>query len=270
MSESDSIKISDGGPVTEEQLVSNLQTLGVERNDTLLVHSSLSHLGWVVGGSVTVVNALLNAVGPNGTVVMPTHSGDLSDPANWSNPAVDKSWWSAIKDTMPPFDPARTPTRGMGAIVDCFRSVPDVLRSHHPQTSFAAFGRHASQITNNHLLENSLGESSPLARLYELDAKVLLLGVSHESNTSLHLAEYRVTYNGKNFVKNGAPGAKAGAWIEFEDIELNSEDFETLGTDFEKTGSIRSGKVGYASSRLMRQRRLVDFAEDWFASNRSI
>jgi aminoglycoside 3-N-acetyltransferase len=78
-----------------------------------MVHSSLSRLGYVVGGAHTLVLALLAAIGSEGTLVMPTHSGDLTDPAGWMHPPVPEAWWAALRDQMPAYDQALTPTRGV-------------------------------------------------------------------------------------------------------------------------------------------------------------
>ena len=231
---------------TRTTLVNDLRQLGLTPGMIVLVHSSLSSLGWVCGGPVTMVQALMDVVTTAGTLVMPTQSGHYSDPAEWENPAVPDEWWQIIRDTMPAFDARLTPTRNMGKIPEFFRTCPDVLRSLHPKTSFAGWGQHAQVIVKDHSLDDSLGEHSPLARLYDLNAWVLLLGVGYNKNTCFHLAEYRTA--GEKRVSKGAPILEAGqrVWKTYKDIEFDSEYFAEIGKTFEQASHVKIGKVGDA------------------------
>ncbi|CAM3899331.1 AAC(3) family N-acetyltransferase [Cohnella lubricantis] len=254
-------------PVTVGSLIEDLRRLGVQAGDSLIVHSSLSKLGWVCGGPVAVVQALMETVTPEGNLVMPTHSGDYSEPSKWMMPPVPESWWDAIRETMPAFDPKTTPSRGMGAIPECFRTFEGVRRSSHPALSFAAWGKDAEWIVSGHSLEYGLGEQSPLARLYDLDGKVLLLGVAYDSNTSFHLAENRVpnpphTWEGAPILENGKR-----EWRKYREVAFDTDRFDELGEDFEAACEVTKGAVGVAESRLFRQRAAVDYAADWLAKH---
>ncbi|HKZ69192.1 MAG TPA: AAC(3) family N-acetyltransferase [Anaerolineales bacterium] len=274
MTEADTIARADS-PATVDSLAADLRALGLAPGMTILVHSSLSLLGWVCGGPVAVILALEEVLTPEGTLVMPSHSSDLSEPARWQNPPVPESWWEPIRRTMPAFDPDLTPTRDMGRIAETFRKQPGVIRSGHPGDSFAAWGKHAAAITEGHSLEYGLGEGSPLARIYDLDGYVLLLGVGHGNNTSLHLAEYRANFAGKKIVTNGAPiitatpaGRAERQWAEYQDLDYDADDFWKVGEAFEKTGAARIGRVACAECRLLPQRAIVDFAVKWLERNR--
>ena len=194
-------------PATVSTLKAEFSALGIRPNMVLLVHSSLSALGWICGGAVAVIQALLETVGEGGTLVMPTFTGGLTDPKHWQHPPVPENWKDTIRAETPAFDPLRTPTRQMGKIAETFRTWPGVVRSNHPHCSFAAWGRHADKIVADHQLDNGLGEGSPLARIYELDGWVLLLGVGFGNNSSMYLSEYRASFAGKAYDNNGAPMA---------------------------------------------------------------
>ena len=259
-------------PVTTARIADDLRGLGVERGETLLVHASLSALGWVCGGPPAVVDALQQVLCEEGTLVMPTHSPGNMDPSDMGNPPVPESWYDTIREEMPAYRPAVTPTQGVGAIAECFRSCPGVQRSDHPQHSFAAWGEHAAFVTGEHSLSRSLGEGSPLARVYDRDGEVLFLGTTHATNTSLHLAEYRADIDFER-VTPGCAMLVDGEreWVEFEDIAIDDSDFPDCGAAFEERhpGAVETGTVGVGPAKRIAQPTLVDFAVEWFETNRA-
>ncbi|WP_313694788.1 aminoglycoside N(3)-acetyltransferase [Halorarum halobium] len=265
MTEADAIDRSDA-PVTADRIAGDLRALGVDAGDAVLVHASLSSLGWVPGGAPAVVDALLDVVTPVGTLAMPTHSTQLSDPSNWENPPVPDDWIAEIRETMPPYRPELTPTRMMGAVAECFRDHPEVVRSRHPTSSFAAWGEGAEAVVADHAVDPPFGETSPLARLYDLDASVLRLGV--EANTSLHLAERRAEYD-KSFQSDGGPMLVDGErrWVTFETV-AGPDDFREIEAAYEREYGMERGSVGEATATLVDQRPLVDFGVEWMEANR--
>ena len=149
--------------------------------------------------------------------------------------------------------------------------MPDVARSNHPTSSFAALGPQAGAILAEQALDDAFGEHSPLARLYELGAQVLLLGVSHASNTSLHLAERKAFGDQQRKLQAGSPIFIKGRreWVQYEEPDVDESDFERLGSAFQtETSSVRTGKVGAGSAQLMPQRELVDFGVAWLRRHR--
>ncbi|MGW2651032.1 aminoglycoside N(3)-acetyltransferase [Streptomyces sp. NPDC001393] len=253
------------GPlVTRDSIGAQVRLLGVETGEILLAHSSLSSLGWVNGGAVAVVQGLLDALGPSGTLVVPAQSADLSDPALWGRPPVPREWWDRIRATMPPYDPLITPTRGVGVIPETVRTWPGALRSAHPHTSCAALGPRAREITDGHAPDCRLGERSPLARLERLGARVLLLGAGYDACTAFHLAEYRIP---APLVDVGRP-APGGGWETVREVSITSDRFDELGHDFERDRPVVRGKVGAADARLFPVADAVAYAERWLPMHR--
>uniref|UniRef100_A0AAU2VC32 AAC(3) family N-acetyltransferase n=1 Tax=Streptomyces sp. NBC_00003 TaxID=2903608 RepID=A0AAU2VC32_9ACTN len=256
------------GPLcTRESLAHDLRELGVRPGETLLVHSSLRSLGWVCGGVVAVVQSLLDALGETGTLVVPAFSNDNSDPAHWQRPAVPEEWWEPIRAAMPAYDPRTTPSRGVGVIPEAVRTWPGALRSDHPQTSFAAIGPGALRITAGHARDCQLGERSPLARLEEAGARVLLLGAPYHSCTSFHLAEYRVPGPVAE-TSFAATTARGRQWLTVRDTPLDSDPFDELGADFERDRQVVRGTVGGARCRLFPVGDAVAYAQRWLPVHR--
>lgn len=257
-------------PFTKTILKAQLQTLGLQAGMIVLVHSSLSKIGYVPGGPVAVIQALQEVLTEAGTLVMPTHTSDYSDPGGWQNPPVPEAWHKIIRDEMPAFDPQLTPTRSMGVIPELFRTWPGVFRSSHPDVSFAAWGKRAAAITADHQLAFGLGEQSPLARIYDLDGSILLLGVGYANNTSFHLGEVRAGV--AKLFRQGAPiwlnGRRIWQW--YDELDYDDDCFPELGDAFEKAHPVQVGQVGLAECRLFSQKTAVDFATNWLRDHNAV
>lgn len=254
-----------GGPMTPVQISQGLADLGVAAGDMLLVHASLSSLGFVAGGAQSLIEALQTAVGPRGLIVMPTFSAHLSDPATWTAPPVPQSWWPVIRAETPAYDRATTPSRGMGAAAEVLRTSRGAIRGPHPQHSFTAWGQGGADIVSHHPLSAFLGRNSPLQRLYDKRAKVLLLGADYESCTAFHLAEH---YLGRLRVhRDGAPIIVGGQriWVEFDAPDYATDRFAAIGAAFEAEGGVSRLQIGAADCRLFPIKAAVDFAAAWFA-----
>lgn len=258
-------------PVTRSQLRDDLGRLGLQAGQSVLVHTSLKALGWVVGGPVSVVLALEDVLTPTGTLVMPTFTPQHSDPSLWTSPPIPESWWPAVVSEMPAYRPDLTPTWGMGAVPECFRTQDAVQRSTHPRVSFAAWGRHAAGVTADHALAYELGDTSPLAALYDLDASVLFLGTGYLTCTALHLAEYRAA--APPLRERSVPvldGHGQRVWATYPDVKTDDTAFPALGVAYEAAGgSARRGRVGSATAALLPMVPLVDFGVGWVDRQRA-
>ncbi len=256
--------------VLKKDILDAFHTIGMREGQTVMVHCSLSSLGFVCGGAQTVIEALIESVGENGTIMMPAQSWKNLDPSSgvhWQEP---QEWWQLIRDNWPAYDKNITPTNTMGAVAEMFRRWPGAFRSDHPARSVSAWGRYAEYLTENHDLSNIFGDGSPIGKLYELDGYVLLIGVGYDKNTSLHLADARANYPGKHnrvessaIMENGVRVRKS-----YETLFVDGEDFDKIGLAFEASRHVSKVALGNGTVTFMRQRELVDFAVEWIEKNR--
>ena len=256
--------------ITKETIVKELTSIGLEKDDVVMVHTSLKSMGYVCGGAQTVIEALIEVVGEDGTIMMPTQSWKNLDPEEGVQWDADESDGQLIRDHWPAYDKRITPTNTMGAVAEMFRTWPGSIRSDHPARSVCAWGKYAAYLTEHHDLSNIFGEGSPIEKMYELKGKVLLLGVGYDKNTSIHLADARASYPGKHdYIEHSAVlenGVRV--WKEYRTLFVDGEDFEQIGKDFEKEHHVACGNIGNAVIRLMNQRDIVDYSVKWIEQNR--
>jgi aminoglycoside 3-N-acetyltransferase len=257
---------------TRQSIARELRGLGVSAGQILLVHASLSSLGYVQGGAAAVTAALRDVLGPEGTLAVSAATASNSDTSRTYLARTAGMTAQQVRDykaAMPPFDPSTTPSDGAGRIAEHIRTVPGAARSGHPQSSFAAVGPMAGKLTDGHALDCHLGEKSPLGRMYETSAWVLMLGVGYLAFSAFHLAEYRYVPDPPMrrywcVVKQN--GRAAG--FEYQDVVLDDQDFEPLGADLDESGLAVRGTVGRAQCRLVPMVPAVDFAAGWLRRRR--
>lgn len=259
----------DRPPVARPEIAAALARLGVSRGDTLVVHASLSAMGRVVGGAEAVVRACLDVLGREGTVAAPAQSWLNLDPSAGVHGAPE-AHWPAIRAHWPAFDPAVTPSVGMGATAEMIRTWPGARRSGHPARSWAAIGAGAEAVTALHDLGDVHGPASPLGALHEQGATVLLLGVGYDKCTALHLAETLVappdaprTEEVSAMTVGGERRRVTSCQLAFDDA-----DFAAIGAAFEAARPVARAMVGAATARAFALRDLVAFAAGWMRAHR--
>ncbi|MEV7513319.1 AAC(3) family N-acetyltransferase [Streptomyces sp. NPDC089922] len=242
----------------------------------LLVHASLGGTGL---RAEQLRDALTGVLGPQGTLVVPafTPENSRTSAAHLKRiEGMDEAEVRAFLDRMPAFDPASTPSQGMGSLAEAVRTAPGAARSAHPQTSFAALGADAERLCTGHRLTCHLGEESPLGKLCWEGGQVLMINVGFSVCTAFHLAEYRIPKPPLRMyecvVKVNLPGGRSGSrregeWTAYEDVALDDGDFAEIGRAFPDS-RVRRGRIGGASTMLFSLPDAVDHALDWMTENR--
>ncbi|MBO0475525.1 AAC(3) family N-acetyltransferase [Vagococcus sp. DIV0080] len=257
--------------ITKEMLIKSFKELGLEKNDRLMVHTSLSSFGGIVsGGAQTIIEALMEIVSEEGLIMMPTQSWKNLDPDTGVHGTVTEEEANVIRQTWPAFNKRLTPTNTMGSVAEMFRLWPNTYRSSHPSRSLAAWGKGAEDMMVAHDLSDIFGPSSPLQKLYELKGKVLLIGVGHDKNTSIHLADALAEYPSKHHETHFSAMTinDKRVWQSYNTLYVDGEDFEEIGEAFENKHDVSVKLLGEATLKLMSQCDLVDFSVEWIEKNR--
>jgi len=232
--------------IISNRIVLDLHALGIEPDDTILVHSSLKSLGWVDGGANAVIDAFEECL-PNGTLLMPALTFDNVTAEN------------------PRFSVLHTPCC-IGVIPETFRKYPGVSRSVHPTHSVCAWGVNADTMTGRHYLDRTpVGENSPFRLLPEFNGKIIMLGCGLEPNTFMHGVEETagtpyVFAEGQTLFNIDADGRN-------EDVYHITHDFKGVEQRYDRAAeciAIKSGKVLDADAYV------INASELWAAATAKI
>ncbi|NQU09683.1 AAC(3) family N-acetyltransferase [bacterium] len=231
--------------LTQPSLGEVFRGVGLQEGDSVIVHSSYRSLGEVAGGPATVIEALLDVIGPTGNLMLPTF--------NYTDPLPE-----------PFYDVDQTACR-TGIIPELGRRRPDAVRSLHPTHSVAVVGPDARALTDGHLETRAFGVGSPIDRLAGRGGKILLLGVGQTANSMIHVAEEHAgipkvsAYDPLPLVTVRLPGDPSRFVRHRLDSSCScSAAFEAAAAVLRRHHAIRDGRTGNCLLQLMNGRTLID------------
>lgn len=237
--------------VTQKRIKKDIQNLGLTEGDWVLMHSSLKSLGYVKGGADTVIDAILEVIGEDGLLMVPTFT--------FTNFTLF-------------FDPEKTPSQ-MGLITETLRRRKESVRSLHPRHSVGVIGKKAQEVVKGHLKAGSVGKKSPIDKLAKRGGYILLLGVGHGVNTTIHTAEVYADLSYLYVVKD-SPEFPEQATVRImdgarppqrEEVKVDLAPYPTCSEGFWKAEplmrdkrQLRYGKVGQANCQLMKAQDVIN------------
>lgn len=257
---------------TKDQLVADITTLGVQKDDLVMVHTSLRSVGNILGGPDVLIDALYTTVGPGGTVMAYTDWEDGVQ--HMTRYDVADRGDTALLERLPPFCPATSRARrAYGVFPEFLRTYSGAVRSGNPDASVCAVGAKAKWLCQDHPLQYGYGPGSPFAKLVEASGRVLLIGSPLEAVTLLHHSEHMAQVSGKRIIRYREPILIKWQkqWVEFEEFDTFDPAvstapkgyFEDIVRSFLSLGYGRTGTIGNAKSHLFDAPRLHTFAVEW-------
>lgn len=259
---------------TVADLIRDLRRLGVSPGETLMVHASLRAIGPVDGGATGVLDALDEAVGPDGTLLMIL--GAVVD-HEWVNERPE-SERAALLEGLPPYDPeAALPLPEVGYLAEAFRTRPGTRVDDNPSGRFAARGARVDALFGDAPWDDYYGPGSPLDRLCQMGGRVLRMGARPDTTTVLHFAEYLAEVPDKRRVRRhyrvrgpDGPVTRAVECLDDEHgiVDWGGEDYFALILEaYRTTGRPATGPVGRAPSELIDAADIVAFGANWMTAN---
>ena len=232
-------------------LIKELEKLGLKKGMIVQVHATMKDLGYVSGGAQTIVDALMEIVTDEGTIVMPLDCVTNTEPSTWKKPKVKPNVIKELRSKMPAFDPLNSEVPQLGRIVNNFRRRKNIVYSFHPNCGYVAWGKYAKAICSYQSLNFAYSYESPAARLNELKAHVLLIGEDYDSITSIYLHEYyddliplklncaMIKLNGRN------------EYIKMIDTDHSIMDYKKIGHIMEKNNLVSIRKINECECKLL-------------------
>lgn len=253
--------------VVKTDIKTQLLNLGIQRGMSVLVDANTARLGYISGGCQTLIEALMEVIGYEGTIVMPAFTQHNLDPACHGAENVVRESWNLVRENAVPFRKKLSVPSTKEPLIHQFLMNEGVFRSNHPIYSFAAWGKYAKIICDKHPLHFGLSKDSPLGKLSELNGYVLLLGCDYQDCTMFQMARYSGNQLPIKIMTSPIEQNNHVTWIDMLDLKLNNQGFDVIGEVMEERKIVRSIYINTARCRFFSAREAVTIATAYFNIN---
>ncbi len=244
--------------ITKADIMTQLSNIGVQRGMLLLIDADCTMLGYISGGVQAIIEALMETVGYEGTIVMPAFNNGNLDPACHGAKRIMRENWGLVRDHAMPFHRKLSEPDTSDELVHQFLRNEGVIRSYHPIYSFAAWGKYAKIICDKHPLHFGLSKESPLGKLTELNGYSLLLGCSYTDCTAFQLARYSGDQLPIKILSAPIEQNNRLVWKDMLDLELDNSGFEVIGQVMEERKIVKNMYLNSARCRVFYSREAVN------------
>lgn len=247
--------------MTKDDFKAAFERLGIKRGMLLYVSASMKPFKNVIGGSQSLIEALMELVGYDGTIVMASPTKYLCDPVEVEKIPRDRA--EEARKSALPFNKKLSVPSGVGELAVQFMRNEAVLRSNHPMVSFLAWGKYAKLIVEKHPLHFGMNQESPLGKIKEYNGYAVLIGNDYDKCEIFHLAQYQAMKCPIRIYS--CPIEKSGAvsWIQLLDLELNSKGYKEIGKIMEERQIVKTTYLGSTTCRLFSARNAQECANEY-------
>ncbi|MDE6195515.1 MAG: AAC(3) family N-acetyltransferase [Erysipelotrichaceae bacterium] len=249
---------------TKEDVKLHLQSLGIQKGMLVLVDAAIHNFGYISGGAQAIIEALMEIVGYEGTIIMPSFTMEHMDPSCKSKYRIEREHWEYIRQNPMAFHRKLSAPTSQDALVHQFMRNEAIARSCHPLYSFVAWGKYAKLLCDKHPLHFGLSKDSPLGKIVDLNGYVLLLGCDYKECTMFHLARYHGEQLPIKIVSAAIQQNKQVVWKDMLDLELINDDFAVIGEAMEERKVVKTSYLGTGRCRFFSAREAVRIASAYF------
>lgn len=248
---------------SKEDVIQQLEVLGIQKGMVLLLYADTQRLSYLIGGEQIVIEALMELVGYEGTIIMPTFTAQLLDPS-CQKTRINQTYWNKVRSSALAFDRKLTPPSNCDAIIHQFLKNEGVIRSYHPLYSFAAWGKYAKIICDKHPLHFGLSKDSPLGKTVEFNGYVVMLGCAYEDCSFFQLARYNGEHIPIRILRAPIENNHKVLWKDMLDLDLNTKNFPQVGEVMEERSIVKTTYIGNGICRLFSAREASILATAYF------